>query len=198
MWQTDGKQLSSIIPGPVKKLKTVEAKATIQFALLNGSILEHDQKYKNISLELSSELFSKWVKISVPVTTSILNALMYHVFLEIHIWPGMVEQSCNSSTWEAEEGRFLLVWCQPGLHRKFQASHSYIVRPCLTKQKQTNKSYFPCLQRKCVTVGVSCLSALELSGFLHGPSREILLLWLVYPPVHTGSSRDSFFPPRFF
>jgi hypothetical protein len=39
------------------------------------------------------------------------------------ILPGIVEQACNSSTWEAEVGRSQ-IWGHPGLHSKFQATLS--------------------------------------------------------------------------
>lgn len=37
-------------------------------------------------------------------------------------------------TWEAEVGRVLWVWGQPGLHSKFQANQGYIVRHSFQKQ----------------------------------------------------------------
>jgi len=47
----------------------------------------------------------------------------------------MVHASCLR-TWEIEVGRPPRVIGKTGLHREFQASQSYIVRPCLNNQKQ--------------------------------------------------------------
>ena len=46
-------------------------------------------------------------------------------------------------TGEAEAGRSLWVWGQPGLQRKFQGSKSYIEKYLLEKQKtKTKQKYF--------------------------------------------------------
>jgi hypothetical protein len=48
-------------------------------------------------------------------------------------------QSFSPSIWEAEAGRSLWVWGQPGLHSEFQNSQRYIVRLCLQKKKKKKK-----------------------------------------------------------
>ena len=45
----------------------------------------------------------------------------------------MVAHTFDSSAWEAETSRSPRVQSQPGLHREFQASQGYIVRPCVKK-----------------------------------------------------------------
>jgi hypothetical protein len=50
---------------------------------------------------------------------------------------GMVLQTLNPSTWEAETGAYLRVRGQPELHSKFQSCQSYIVELCL---KNTHKN----------------------------------------------------------
>ena len=43
----------------------------------------------------------------------------------------------NPSTGEAEAGRFLWVWDQPGLQSKFQDSQGYTEKPYLFKKKKS-------------------------------------------------------------
>jgi hypothetical protein len=50
---------------------------------------------------------------------------------------GKVAHACNPSTWEDKTGGSR-VWGKPGLHSKFNANLSYIMRPCFkTKQKKS-------------------------------------------------------------
>lgn len=42
---------------------------------------------------------------------------------------GIVVYIYNSSTQEAETGRMLQVQSQPGLHREFQESQDYVIKP---------------------------------------------------------------------
>jgi hypothetical protein len=49
-----------------------------------------------------------------------------------------VVHAFNPSTWEAEAGRFFLIWGQPGLQSKLQDSQGYTEKPCLEKNKQKN------------------------------------------------------------
>ena len=44
----------------------------------------------------------------------------------------------NLSTQEADTGRSLWVWGQPGLKNKFQDNQSYTEKPCLKKQNNSN------------------------------------------------------------
>jgi hypothetical protein len=54
--------------------------------------------------------------------------------------PGVVENFCNSSTWEAEAAG-LWVWGQPGLHSEYEASLGYIAK-CLKKKNCKMKGQF--------------------------------------------------------
>jgi hypothetical protein len=51
----------------------------------------------------------------------------------------VVVHGFNPSAWEAEAGGFLSSRGQPGLQSEFQDSQGYTEKPCLKKQKQTNK-----------------------------------------------------------
>lgn len=44
----------------------------------------------------------------------------------------------NLSMQEAEAGGCLWVWGQSGLHREFQASQGYLVRPCFKQETKLN------------------------------------------------------------
>jgi hypothetical protein len=53
----------------------------------------------------------------------------------------VVAQTFNPSTWEAEAGRSLWMWSQPGLQSKFQANKGYKERPFIgNKSKRWNES----------------------------------------------------------
>jgi hypothetical protein len=45
----------------------------------------------------------------------------------------MVVHAIHSSAQEAEAGRSLWVWGQPGLQSEFQGSQVYVERPCLNQ-----------------------------------------------------------------
>jgi hypothetical protein len=49
-----------------------------------------------------------------------------------------VPYTFNSSTWEAEAGRFLS--SRPALSTEFQVSQDYTEKPCLGKKKTKNKN----------------------------------------------------------
>lgn len=57
---------------------------------------------------------------------------------EIWNWPWAVLRACHLSAWKAEAGQSLLVWDQPGLHYKFQASLSHRVK-LVSKQSKPKK-----------------------------------------------------------
>lgn len=47
----------------------------------------------------------------------------------------MAASVCHPSIWEAELGEPLRLLGQPGLYSKFQASQTYVARPCLRKER---------------------------------------------------------------
>lgn len=47
----------------------------------------------------------------------------------------MLAHPCNVNT-QSEAGGFLRIQGQPSLHRAFQASQSFVVRPCLKNKKE--------------------------------------------------------------
>ena len=57
--------------------------------------------------------------------------------IQISTLQGMVAQGLNPSTRDVETDRTLRVQSQPSLHREFQASQDYIVRPCFKRQINT-------------------------------------------------------------
>jgi hypothetical protein len=56
------------------------------------------------------------------------------LFIENNIQPGMVAQTFNPSTWEAEADGFLSS-SPAGLQSEFQDSQDYTKKPCLEKPK---------------------------------------------------------------
>ena len=46
----------------------------------------------------------------------------------------------NTNTWEVETGRSLWIWGQCGLQSEFQDSQSYMIRPCLKRNKHNNNN----------------------------------------------------------
>jgi hypothetical protein len=47
----------------------------------------------------------------------------------------VVAHNFTPNTWEAEAGRSLWVWGQPGQQSKFKDNQGYIEKPCLKKKK---------------------------------------------------------------
>jgi hypothetical protein len=58
---------------------------------------------------------------------------------KLHLKQGMVVYTNNTSTWGAGTGG-LGVQGQPGLYTEFEASPSYIARPCFKKPKKNQKN----------------------------------------------------------
>ena len=71
----------------------------------------------------------------------------------------MVEHTFNSSTWEGEACRYLLLWGHSVLHNRFQASQGHIIRPCLQK-------YFQYEDTCTWNMAVTSLAKLSKSTFL--------------------------------
>ena len=61
--------------------------------------------------------------------------------------PGMTTYTFNPSTQEAETGRSLWAWGQPGLQSKFQDSQSYTEKPC-----SKNKTIIKTKERKSIKI----------------------------------------------